>query len=171
MSRARNGFRPCVQPLSSPPTNGAHTAKNRRRWREGAGGHLPVSPGLVCCGALHPSPTPAPTWLTRPWLSRLRAWPGVLTLLSVLAVVLGTPVRPPEVGQRLNASNVAPALPEVRAAPQPGLGVPVLTPPPPAERFWLVREQTGAQVVSWSWQQPPPLSDLDVLGRRQTDGG
>ncbi|GGO22850.1 hypothetical protein [Deinococcus humi] len=120
---------------------------------------------------MHPSPTPAPTWLTRPWLSRLRTWPGVLTLLSVLAVVLGTPVRPPEVGQRLSASNVAPALPEVRAAPQPGAGVSVLMPPPPAETFRVGQEHKEAQVVGWSWQQPAPLSDLNVLGRRQTDGG
>lgn len=95
----------------------------------------------------------------------------MLTLLSVLAVVLGTPVRPPEVGQRLSASNVAPAVPEMRAMPQPGPGVPVLTPPPPAASLRLVREQTGSPVKGWSWQQPAPLSDLNVLGRRQTDGG
>ncbi|WP_139322692.1 hypothetical protein [Deinococcus marmoris] len=115
---------------------------------------------------MRPSPTPLPAWV-----SRLSAWPGVLTLLSVLAVVLGTPVRPPEVGQRLSASNVAPALPEVRAMPQPGPSVPVLTPPPPAASLRLVREQTGGQSIRWSWQQPAPLSDLNVLGRRQTDGG
>ncbi len=95
----------------------------------------------------------------------------MLTLLSVLAVVLGTPVRPPEVGQRLSASNVAPALPEVRAMPQPGPAVQVLTPPPPAESLRLVREQQSRLITRWSWQQPAPLSDLDVLGRRQTDGG
>ena len=96
----------------------------------------------------------------------------MLTLLSVLAVALGTPVRPPEVGPRLSASNVAPALPEVRAMPQPGPSVPVLTPPPPAaESLRLVREQTGGAVTRWNWQQPAPLSDLNVLGRRQTDGG
>ena len=95
----------------------------------------------------------------------------MLTLLSVLAVVLGTPVRPPEVGQRLSASNVAPALPEVRAAPQPGPGVTVLTPPPPAEAVWGIRESAGSLAVRWSWQQPAPLSNLNVLGRRQTDGG
>lgn len=138
---------------------------------EGAGRHALVSPRLVCCGVLRPSPTPAPSWLTRPWLARLRAWPGVLTLLSVLAVVVGAPVRPPEMGQRLSASNVAPALPEVRAMPQPGPSVPVLTPPPPAESLRLVRQQTGRPVTHWTWQQPAPLSDLTVLGRRQTDGG
>lgn len=95
----------------------------------------------------------------------------MLTVLSVLAVVLGTPVRPPEVGQRPSASSVAPALPEVRAMPQPGPSVSVLTPPPPAESLRLVREQTGNAVEGWNWQQPPPLSDLNVLGRRQTDGG
>lgn len=95
----------------------------------------------------------------------------MLTLLSVLAVVLGAPVRPPEVGQRLSASNVAPALPEVRAMPQPGPGLTVLTPPPPAEALRLVRQQTGRRTIRWNWRQPAPLSDLNVLGRRQTDGG
>ncbi|MDV6373929.1 hypothetical protein [Deinococcus arenicola] len=115
---------------------------------------------------MQPSPTPTPNWL-----ARISAWPGVLTLLSVLAVVLGAPVRPPEVGPRLSASNVAPALPEVRTAPQPGPSVVVLTPPPAAEPFRLARKQAGTQITRWHWQQPAPLSDLNVLGRRQTDGG
>lgn len=137
--------------------------------QEGAAGHLALGPGLLCCGAL--SPIPTPTRLTRSWRSRLGLWPGLLTLLSVLAVALGMPVHPAEGnGQRLSASNVAPALPEVRAMPQPGPGVPVLTPPPPAETFRAVRAPGSRQSVRWTWSQPAPLSDLTVLGRRQTDG-
>lgn len=95
----------------------------------------------------------------------------MLTLLSVLAVVLGTPVRPPDAGPRLSAGNVAPPLPELRTAPQPGPSVPVLTPPPPAEPFQVSRTKEAGRETSWSWTQPAPLSDLNVLGRRQTDGG
>ncbi|WP_245593117.1 hypothetical protein [Deinococcus frigens] len=114
---------------------------------------------------MRPSPAPLPSWV-----SRLSAWPGVLTLLSVLAVVLGAPVHPPETGTRLSASNVAPPLPELRAMPQPGPGAPVLT-PPPAEPFRVLRARQVGRDAHWSWTQPAPLSDLNVLGRRQTDGG
>ena len=110
-----------------------------------------------------PSPTPQ-------WLARVKAWPGVLTLLSVLAVVLGAPVHPPEAGTRLSASNVAPPLPELRATPQPGPSAPVLT-TPPAEPFRLVRARQVGRELRWRWTQPAPMSDLNVLGRRQTEGG
>lgn len=106
---------------------------------------------------------------------RIRRWSGVLTLLSVLAVAVGAPMRPPMVGQRLSASTVAPALPEirteVRAAPHPRPSVGVLPPPPPPETFQIAREPRDSLAVHWSWQQPAPLSDLNVLGRRETDGG
>ncbi len=104
------------------------------------------------------------------WHARLSTWPGVLTLLSVLAVVLGTPVRPPDLGPRLSASNVAPALPELRAAPQPGPTAPVLV-APPTEPFRPpgAGSRSGDELARW--EAPHLRPKLTVLGRRQTDGG
>ncbi|WP_051363527.1 hypothetical protein [Deinococcus murrayi] len=111
----------------------------------------------------------------RGWGAALRAWPGVLTLLSVLAVLLGQQAPAPAEGgsgPRVAAVPVAPALPEFRAAPAPAPagpgGLPLGTPPAP-------RWQPPPQ---WAGTAPPraegafrrPLS-LALLGRRQTDGG
>ncbi|GGL99801.1 hypothetical protein [Deinococcus aerophilus] len=104
------------------------------------------------------------------WYARLSTWPGVLTLLSVLAVVLGTPVRPPDLGPRLSASNVAPALPELRAAPQPGPTAPVLG-APPTESFRPSGAGRRSGSVLTRWEAPHLRPELTVLGRRQTDGG
>ncbi|WP_034384053.1 hypothetical protein [Deinococcus sp. YIM 77859] len=102
--------------------------------------------------------------------SHLLAWPGVLTLLSVLAVLLGSPQPVADQGPRVTAGNVAPALPEVRPAPQPMPGPLLLTAAPP-EPFGLVRVALAAAVALPAWSSPTPLRSLALLGRRQTDGG
>ncbi|PNY82397.1 hypothetical protein [Deinococcus koreensis] len=104
------------------------------------------------------------------WQARLAAWPGLLTLLSVLAVVLGTPTPTPEGSSRLSASNVAPALPELRAAPQPAPATPLQAPPAP-EPFRLTRPPLATLLPGWFWVNPVRPLDLAVLGRHQTDGG
>lgn len=104
------------------------------------------------------------------WQARVAAWPGLLTLLSVLAVVMGTPARVPEHAPRLTAGNVTPLTPELRAAPQPLPGVPLLAPPAPVPE-WAQRPHLSATHVIWTWHVPARSLDLTVLGRRQTDGG
>ncbi|GHF28304.1 hypothetical protein HNQ07_001012 [Deinococcus metalli] len=104
------------------------------------------------------------------WQVRVAAWPGLLTLLSLLAVVLGTPARVPEQAPRLTAGNVTPLTPELRAAPQPSPGVPLLAPPAPTPE-WAQRPALLASRFFWAWSPPAQRLDLTVLGRRQTDGG
>ncbi|ACO45925.1 hypothetical protein [Deinococcus deserti] len=104
------------------------------------------------------------------WHTRLIALPGVLTLLSVLAVILGTPMSTVDASQRMTAGSVSPGMPELRPAPQPVPATPLPASPPP-EPWRLSREQhTRIQIrpapVSW---QPRP--DLITWGRQQTDGG
>ncbi|GAA5532686.1 hypothetical protein [Deinococcus aluminii] len=102
--------------------------------------------------------------------SRLLAWPGVLTLLSVLAVVLGHQPHVTDPGQRVTAGSVAPALPEVRPAPQPTPGPLLLTAAPP-EPFRLAHLSAQAPVPVPAWTPPTLPRSLAWLGRRQTDGG
>ncbi|WP_245872896.1 hypothetical protein [Deinococcus planocerae] len=119
-----------------------------------------------------PTPEPVPTrpHVTPPWRSRLLAWPGVLTLLSVLAVLLGhqPPVMDP--GPRVTAGPVAPALPELRPAPQPTPG-PALGAVPPPEPFRVPGGADEAHDRLPVWTAPSPKRSLALLGRRQTDGG
>jgi hypothetical protein len=91
-------------------------------------------------------------------------------LLSVLAVLLGSPPHVPDGGTRMSAGAVAPVLPELRPAPQPSAGAPTLT-PAPAEPFVLPRAPYGAVAALPVWEEPLRRLDLTVLGRRQTDGG
>ena len=115
-------------------------------------------------------PSPTRPDVTPPRRSRALAWPGMLTLLSVLAVLLGH--QPPVVdgGPRVTAGSVAPALPEVRPAPQPTPG-PALSAAPPPQPFQPagLRAASPARLPGWT----PPLlpRSLALLGRRQTDGG
>lgn len=111
-----------------------------------------------------------PSLVSPLWQARLAAWPGLLTLLSVLAVVLGTPAPAPEGAPRLSASNAAPALPELRAAPQPAPATPLPAPPPPAP-FRLARPPLATVHLGWFWIEPVQPLDLTALGRQQTDGG
>ena len=105
------------------------------------------------------------------WRARLLAWPGTLMLLSLLAMLLGHQP-PPEGGTnaRLTAGNVAPALPEVRPAPQPlpGPGLLAGTSPEPVQ-LPDFRVQVGERQPAWT---PPELPrTLALLGRWQIDGG
>lgn len=117
-----------------------------------------------------PPPSPRPA-VTPPWCSALRAWPGVLTLLSVLAVVLGHPTHTADgSGPRLTASNVTPTLPELRPAPQPAPGPGLLAAiPPEPPRPPGIRGPVPLPVPAWV--SPTPPRSLALLGRRQTDGG
>ena len=121
--------------------------------------------GLLCCGALR-----RPVFIPQIWQARVAAWPGLLTLLSVMAVVLGTPARVPEQTPRLSAGNVTPLLPELRPAPQPSPGVPLLAPPAPVPQ-WAQRPVLLAERTAWTWDVPVRRPELTALGRRQTDGG
>ncbi|ANE43562.1 hypothetical protein [Deinococcus puniceus] len=102
--------------------------------------------------------------------SHLLAWPGLLTVLSVLAVLLGSPPPSPDAGARMSAGSVAPVLPELRPAPQPSPGSPTLT-PAAAEPFRLPRAPYGVVAALPEWEEPLLKLDLNVLGRRQIDGG
>ena len=104
------------------------------------------------------------------WQARLAAWPGLLTLLSVLAVLLATPAPTPEGTPRLSAGTVAPALPELRAAPQSAPTAPLLTPPAP-EPFRLAQPRQENVLLVRHWVDPFLPLDLSTLGRLQTDGG
>ncbi|WP_229779246.1 hypothetical protein [Deinococcus knuensis] len=104
------------------------------------------------------------------WQVRLHAWPGVLTLMSVLAVLLGAPVPAPDLGARVSAGRFTPALPEARPAPSPVTPVPF--PPAPApEPYRLPVSRLLALARPWVWPAPLAGPDLSVLGRRQSDGG
>lgn len=107
---------------------------------------------------------------TRLLWSRLLALPGVLTFLSVLAVLLGTQPPAHDTQPRFTAGSVAPALPELRAAPQPAPVVPLLAAPPP-EAFRPPPRHTAAQRKLPRWDAPSWTPDLYTLGRQQTDGG
>lgn len=119
-----------------------------------------------------PQPEPSPTRpdVTPPRRSRVLAWPGMLTLLSVLAVLLGH--QPPVLdgGPRVTASSVVPALPEVRPAPQPSPS-PALTPAPPPEPFRVAGVRGSVRLLVPAWRAPTFPRSLALLGRRQTDGG
>ncbi|MFD2610696.1 hypothetical protein ACFSR9_14835 [Deinococcus taklimakanensis] len=107
---------------------------------------------------------------TRLLRSRLLALPGVLTFLSVLAVLLGTQPPAHDTQPRFTAGSVTPALPELRAAPQPAPVVPLLAAPPP-EVFRTLPRLSGVQRKLPRWDAPPWTPDLHALGRQQTDGG
>lgn len=122
-----------------------------------------------------PQPSPArpdvtPCWRSRLGLSRLVAWPGLLTLLSVLAVLLGGQPPVTEPGSRVTAGSVAPALPEIRPAPQPTPG-PALLPAAAPEPFRVARMSGAAHTAARRWTAPHLPRTLALLGRRQTDGG
>ncbi|EYB69830.1 hypothetical protein DEIPH_ctg001orf0047 [Deinococcus phoenicis] len=108
--------------------------------------------------------------MTPPRWSRLLAWPGMLTLLSVLAVLLGHHPQVTDPGARMTAGSVAPALPEARPAPQPSPGPAVLAATPP-EPFRLPSLRGVAPAPLLAWTSPVLPRSLALLGRRQTDGG
>ncbi|BDP41470.1 hypothetical protein DAETH_14390 [Deinococcus aetherius] len=117
-----------------------------------------------------PEPVPPRSTVTPPWRSRLLAWPGVLTLLSVLAVLLGHHPPMPDQGPRATAGTVAPALPELRPAPQP-TPAPALSAASPPEPFRVAERADRALGHLPIWAPPLPERSLALLGRRQTDGG
>lgn len=98
------------------------------------------------------------------------ALPGVLTLLSVLAVILGSPPQAHQTQPRMTAGSVAPSLPELRPAPQPAPVVPLPAAPPP-EPYQLPAVALGTSAPIWHWTAPRWAPDLAWLGRLQTDGG
>ncbi|MEF2280024.1 hypothetical protein V3W47_17155 [Deinococcus sp. YIM 134068] len=108
--------------------------------------------------------------MTPPWRSRVAAWPGLLTLLSVLAVLLGHQPPVTDSGARVTAGSVAPALPELRPAPQPTPGPALLTATPP-EPFRVPGRADRVGDLIPIWTAPLPKRSLALLGRRQTDGG
>lgn len=122
-----------------------------------------------------PQPAPDRPDVTPHWRSRLRTlrpgtWPGLLTLLSVLAVVLGQHPPVSEPSSRVTAGSVAPALPEARPAPQPTPGPALLAGRPP-EPFRVARVPDEIQAPVRRWAAPHLPRTLALLGRRQTDGG
>lgn len=127
---------------------------------------------MLCCGALKNLPPPPPH---RPhpwpqWRARLFALPGALTLLTVLAVLLGTPAPAVNATPRMTSSNVAPGLPELRPAPQPAPQTPLPAPPAP-EPWRLSRVYEPGGTPRASAQPWGPRPDLIMWGRLQTDGG
>ncbi|WP_353543891.1 hypothetical protein [Deinococcus xinjiangensis] len=107
--------------------------------------------------------------LSARWQARLMALPGVLTLLSVLAVVLGghTPAHDPQ--PRLTTGTMSPALPELRPTPQPAPSVPLLPAPPPQPfRIATTKQRSAPLYVGRS--APKRQLDLAWWGRQQTDG-
>ncbi|MBB5232800.1 hypothetical protein [Deinococcus budaensis] len=128
-------------------------------------------------------PSPTRSDVTPPWRSRLAArllprlpgslggWPGLLTLLSVLAVWLGQ--QPPvaaDAGPRVTAGAQAPVVPELRPAPTPTPGPALLTAPPPAA-VWAAPLAPPSPAGAPRWAAPHLPRTLALLGRRQTDGG
>ncbi|MFC6800724.1 hypothetical protein ACFQDE_02360 [Deinococcus caeni] len=111
-----------------------------------------------------------PLFLPPAWLARLSAWPGVLTVLSLLAVGFGTPAPAPEVGERLSAGRVTPVLPELRPAPGAPTPTPFPASPPPEPLPWAAAVHAEVRAVR-AWSPPLRRPALSVLGRRQSDGG
>lgn len=108
--------------------------------------------------------------LSPTWQARLAALPGALTLLSLLAVLLGThaPTHGPE--PRPTAGAAAPALPELRPAPLlPAPGSLLASAPPEAPLSVGRVEILTAPAPHWA--APVRKPDLLALGRQQTDGG
>ncbi|GAA5512963.1 hypothetical protein Dcar01_01687 [Deinococcus carri] len=117
-----------------------------------------------------PQPAPPHPDATPLWRAHLLAWPGMLTLLSVLAVLLGHQPPVTDQGARLTAGNVAPALPEARPAPPPSPGPALLAAAPP-EAVWLTPLSAEVPAPVPLWTAPTLPRTLALLGRRQTDGG
>lgn len=133
-----------------------------------------------------PQPSPTPPDVTPPRRSRLAArlprplraalgtrlgtWPGVLTLLSVLAVLLGQQPPVTDPGLRVTAGSVAPVLPELRPAPAPAPGPALLAASPPAP-VWVAPLARPSPAAAPRWAAPHLPRSLALLGRRQTDGG
>lgn len=108
------------------------------------------------------------------WAARLRAWPGMLTLLSVLAVLLGQQAPAPAEGMpgsRMAAAPVAPALPELRPAPTPAPAWPNLLAGTPPAPLWTLPQAGRRAAPLPVWTAPTLSPSLALLGRRQTDGG
>ncbi|MBZ9711896.1 hypothetical protein [Deinococcus multiflagellatus] len=105
------------------------------------------------------------------WRPVARAWPGLVSLISLLAVLLGTaPTLPPDSGGLSAAGRLTPALPELRPASPPGAPVPMTAGTPP-EPLVLPTVRLGAPAAPLAWQAPLRRPRLSELGRRQTDGG
>ena len=131
--------------------------------REGSA--LPGGPD----GGARMSPRSARLRLSPTWQARLAALPGALTLLSLLAVLLGTHPPTHDPGPRPTAGAAAPALPELRPAPLPPAPAPLLaSAPPDAPR--PVRAQQTFVALAQRWAAPLRKADLLTLGRQQTDG-
>jgi len=94
----------------------------------------------------------------------------MLTLLSLLAVVLGQQPPVADPGPRVTAGSVAPALPELRPAPTPTPGPALLAAPPPAA-VWVAPLAQPSPATAPRWAAPHLPRTLALLGRRQTDGG
>ncbi|MVN88665.1 hypothetical protein GO986_18165 [Deinococcus sp. HMF7620] len=110
-------------------------------------------------------------WWSGAWQRGLTAWPGLVTLVSLLAVLLGTAPSLPSPGpETAAAGRLTPALPELRPPAAPASPVP-LVPGTPPEPIWLPRLHHGAVAVQPRWTEPTPRPSLSLLGRRQTDGG
>ena len=122
-----------------------------------------------------PRRVPLPTAFRWPAAGRVAlvwpglAWPGLAALLSALAVWLGAPAPAPEVPPRLTAGPLTPPLPELRPAPQPAPGVPLLAAPPP-EVPWLRLSLQAAPPPHSGWTAPTFAPDLATLGRWQLEG-
>ena len=115
--------------------------------------------------------TPPPTF---PLARFLKLWPGLIALLSLLALWGEGAVNPgggrPERGPRplLSAGQVA--SPEVRAVPAPTPGPGLLGSPEAPPSAVLPVPGSQAEPVLGQAQRGAPYPDLKLLGRYQTDG-
>ena len=99
------------------------------------------------------------------------ALPGVLTLLSLLAVLLGTQPHNHDPQSRAIVGPVAPAVPELAPNPPTGAGPGLLLASPPPLPYAPLRSARRHRDVKVSPTAPRRPPELSVLGRRQTDGG
>jgi hypothetical protein len=107
--------------------------------------------------------------LTPPLALLLKLWPGLIALVSLLAL-WGEGVQHPERSARMLLSAGQTALPELRAVPAPTPGPGLVGSPDAPPRAALVMVDRGTSVVLGQAQQGAPYPDLRLLGRDQTDG-
>lgn len=145
-------------------TCGVRVSPPELRWAAAA---LPGTCGVRVPGARVRVEGPR---LSPAWHSRLAALPGALTLLSLLAVLLGTHPPAHEPGTRPTAGAAAPALPELRPTPLPPAPTPLLAAAPP-DPVPTPRTERAGPLAAPHRSVPGRKPDLLALGRQQTDGG
>lgn len=99
----------------------------------------------------------------------LRLWPGLIALVSLMALWGEGAVHPERSARVLLTAGQA-ALPELRAVPAPTPGPGLLESPETPPSAVLAVLNRGTSVVVGQAQQGAPYPDLKLLGRYQTDG-